>query len=94
MKTDYTAVYPSGFRPYHVRRDWSDTFVGVAVDPAKATVDRCQPGLCGPEEWPKAVTAMAANLVVEMQYVTGDKVRPADAEKMAAEIYKAFGIKK
>jgi len=94
VRTDYTKTYQSGFRPYHVSRDWSDTFVGVAVDLAKATVDRCQPGVCGPEEWSKAVTAMAANLVVEMQYVTGDRKRPEDAEKMLAEIYKAFGVEK
>ena len=94
MKVDYTAVYPSGFKPYHSGHDWKCTFVELVASLAKATVDRCQPGVCEPEEWSKSVAAMAANLVAEMQYITGDRKRPADPEKLAAEIQKAFGVKK
>lgn len=89
-----TPIYGSPWTPYRPRRDWKQEFVSIATDLAKATVDRCQPGVCGPEEWAKGVTAMAASLVLEMQYVVGDRTRPEDTQAILKEIYEASGVKK
>jgi hypothetical protein len=89
-----TPIYGSPWQPYRPARDWKQEFVSIATDLAKATVDRCQPGVCGPEEWAKEVTDMAAYLVVEMQYAVGDRKRPEDTQAVAEEIRKVFGVKK
>ena len=89
-----TPIYGSPWQPYRPARDWKQEFVSIATDLAKATVDRCQPGVCGPEEWAKGVTAMAASLVLEMQYVVGDRTRPEDTQAILKEIYEASGVKK
>ncbi len=90
---EQTPIYGSPWKPYRPGRDWGQEFVRIATDLAKATVDRCQPGVCGPEEWAKGVTAMAASLVLEMQYVVGDRKRPEDTQAVAEEIRKVFGVK-
>ncbi len=91
----YAPVYHSDFKTRNLPgRDWGQAFVEIATSLAKSTVDRCQPGVCGPEEWAKNVTAMAASLVLEMQYVTGDRKRPEDTQAMIDEIRKAFGVPK
>ena len=89
-----TPIYGNPWTPYRPGRDWRQEFVSIATDLAKATVDRCQPGVCGPEEWAKGVAAMAASLVVEMQYVVGDRTRPEGTQAVAEEIRKVFGVKK
>jgi hypothetical protein len=92
---EQTPIYGTSWswKSYRLGHDWTHEFVKIATDLAKSTVDRCQPGVCGPEEWAKGVTAMAASLVLEMQYVTGDRTRPADLQANIDAIYKAFGVK-
>lgn len=93
---EQTPIYGTSWswKSYRLGHDWTQEFVKVATDLAKATVDRCQPGVCGPEEWAKSVTAMAASLVLEMQYVVGDRTRPEDTQAILRAIQEASGVKK
>ena len=60
--------------------DWSAMLCSVSAELAKATADRCQPGLDTPESWAKNVVAMSCALVSEMQYAYG-RQRPAGQEE-------------
>jgi hypothetical protein len=60
--------------------DWSQLLCSVSVELAKATADRCQPGLQTYEQWAKDVVAMSCALTSEMQYAFG-RHRPDDQEE-------------
>lgn len=57
--------------------------------------DRCQDGLLGPEQFAKTVVAIAANVMQEFLYMTGERKRPPSQEEqrqMLDEIAKTLKV--